>query len=77
MSTKPSVQFHDNLITQYMELIQEKLLESDHKLDFDHELFEKKIFQVIKAANLDGLSREEILQLVETAKKRIPSHSKA
>jgi predicted HTH domain antitoxin len=77
MSIKPSEQFHDNLIAQYKELIHEKLKESDHRLEFDHELFEKKLFQVIKAAKLDGLSREEVLKLVEIAKSEIPSHCRA
>jgi hypothetical protein len=74
MSTKPNEQFHDNLISQYMELIHEKLLECDHKMDFDHELFEQKLFVVINAAKLDGLSREEILKLVDIARTETPTH---
>lgn len=77
MSIKPSEEFHANLILQYKELIHEKLLESDHKMEFDYELFEKKLLQVFKAAKLDGLTREEVLELVEIARKEIPSHRRA
>lgn len=74
--SKPSEQFHTNLIAQYKELIHEKLLECDHKLEFDYDLFDKKLWQVIKAAKIDGLTREEVLELVEIARKEIPSHRK-
>lgn len=74
MSAKPAEQFHNHLISQYKELIHEKLLECDHKLEFDHDLFEEKLFHVIKAAKLDGLSREEILRLVDVARAEAPSH---
>jgi hypothetical protein len=74
---KPSEQFHENLLTQYKELIHEKLLESDHKLEFDHDLFEKLLFQVMKAAQVDGLSPEEVLELIEIAKREVPSHRRA
>ncbi len=77
MGIKSSEQFHVSLIAQYKEMIHEALLESDHKLEFDHFVFESKLTDIIKYATADGLTKTEIMNLVEEAKNEIPSHAKA
>lgn len=56
-------------------MIHEALLESDHKMFLDHDLFEHKLQGIVKAAKLDGLSKDEILMLVDEAKNEMPAHA--
>jgi hypothetical protein len=76
MSTKPSEQFHSTLIAQYKDMIHEALLESDHKMFLDEDLFEEKLQVIMTAAKMDGLSKQEVLSLVEEAKREAPHHEK-
>jgi hypothetical protein len=74
MSHQQSEQFHATLIAQYKELIHVALLESDHLMFLDQELFDKKLQAIVKAASVDGLTKGEIMLLVEEARTEIPSH---
>lgn len=77
MGIKSSEMFHASLVAQYKEMIHEALLESDHKLEFDHFAFEAKLTDIIKYATADGLTKTEIMMLVDEAKNEIPSHARA
>jgi hypothetical protein len=77
MRSKLSDLFHDNLIAQYKEMIHEALLESDHLMFLDEDLFNQKLKGIMAAAKVDGLKPEDIMILTEEAKKEIVTHRKA
>lgn len=77
MTTKLNDQFHDTLISQYKDMIHEAVLECDHLLFLDEELFNQKLGPIYASAKLDGLNTEDIHILVEAAKLEVTVHKKA
>ncbi len=67
MKIRNSDNFHDALLAQYRDLIQEAILESetDHKTSVDLGRLNSKLQVIYKAANYDGLNDNVINQLID------------
>lgn len=64
-----SEQFHESLIGQYRDLIQEAILEceSDHRTRLNIGKLNTKLQVILKAAAYDGLSETVVNQLINEA----------
>jgi len=64
-----SEQFHDSLVSQYRDLIQEAILEceSDHRTRLNLGKLNAKLQVILKAAAYDGLSESTVNQLINEA----------
>ena len=69
MNAKNLETFQCSLITQYKDLIQEAILESetDHKTRLDIAKLNAKLKVILKAAHYDGIEEEVISQLIDEA----------
>lgn len=69
MNSRHQEKFQDALISQYRELIQEAIYESetDHKTRVDLGLLNAKFQMITRAALKDGLSSQQIEQLIDQA----------
>lgn len=69
MSARSLEHFHESLIGQYRDLIQEAIFESetDHKTRVDIGKLNAKLRIICKAAQYDGLNEDTILQLIDEA----------
>ncbi len=76
MSTKNEEQFQDVLVSQYRDLIQEAILESetDHKTSMNIGKLNSKLKVIYKAAEYDGLPERIVDQLIN---EMMPVYSKA
>lgn len=72
LNVKNLENFHEALVGQYRDLIQEAILESetDHKTRMDLGKLNAKLRVIYKAAQYDGLNEDTIAQLIDEA---IPS----
>lgn len=72
MSAMPSERFHETLLAQYRDLIQEAFLESEsqHRTQIDGRLLRSKLRMIFRAAVIDGLTPREIQQLVDYARQK-------
>lgn len=79
MSLRPSEQFHESLIAHYKEMIHEAFLECEHEhhTTVDEVSFQQKLAIIIKGANLDGLSADDIKMLIEISRSELAHHKKA
>lgn len=73
LSVRNTETFHNALVAQYRELIQEAVLESEteHKTQMDIGKLNSKLQVIYKAANYDGINETVINELIEQA---IPEH---
>ena len=55
MSRKYSEQFHDTLIAQYKDMIHEAILECDHRIFVEEDLYRQKCQGILAAAKIDGV----------------------
>lgn len=69
MNSRHQEKFQDALIGQYRELIQEAIYESqtDHKTRVDLGALNAKFQMITRAALKDGLSSQQIEQLIDQA----------
>lgn len=69
LNVRNSENFHDALIAQYKELIQEAILESEteHKTRMDIGKLNSKLQVIYKAAQFDGLNDAIISDLIDNA----------
>ena len=57
--------FHEDLIRQYVDEIREAYIECEHKDKFNLEEYKGKLTKLLNSAKVEGLSKEEFLNLVE------------
>ena len=69
MSVRNTETFHNALVAQYRELIQEAVLESEteHKTQMDIGKLNSKLQVIYKAANYDGINETVINELIDQA----------
>ena len=67
MNVRNLENFQEALVSQYRELIQEAVLESetDHKTSMDIGKLNAKLKVICKAAQYDGLNEDTISQLID------------
>jgi hypothetical protein len=73
LKDQASEQFHDSLIRQYQDLIQEAIVESvsDHRTRLNLGVLNSKLQLILRAAHYDGISETIINRLIEDA---MPTH---
>ena len=69
MRAQASEQFHESLIRQYQDLIQEAIIESesDHRTRLNIGKLNSKLQVILKAANYDGVPENIINRLIDEA----------
>lgn len=67
MNQKSTENFHQSLLFQYRDLIEEAILESefDHKTGLNTHLFDAKLMQIYQAGQVDGVSEDEVRMLIQ------------
>lgn len=76
---KDSETFHDALICQYRDQIQGALqaCESDHKTRVDLGQLTRKFKEIVRAAQNDGLTEDEIMALIDETTRYVEPLKKA